>query len=96
VRTTSQWWAQVGTLVGAMAAIATIHAVVIVPSILDASAVRAAEIAKREADGVRQALNAHLADVETIRASLATRGEVEQLSRAIDRIAAQLDRIEAK
>ena len=41
---TGRWWAEFGALLGGIAAIATIHAVVIVPAILDSAELRTQRI----------------------------------------------------
>lgn len=77
-----------------IATVATIHAVVVVPSILDAAENRAREIAADEAGQVREELRQRVTVAEAMHATYVTRAELEQLTRQLDLMQAQLGRIE--
>lgn len=89
-------WKQVGALLGGVVAVATIHGVVIVPSILAASARESLAISKKEIEPLQAQVDGHLASVEVIRATLATKTEIDAIARQITGLEAQLDRIEAR
>ena len=86
----AKWWKEFGAVIGSISAVATVHALVIVPAILDAAALRARDIAREEASSVRMQLDRHLSEVEAIRQTLVTRGELEHLTRSVDKLAAEV------
>lgn len=94
------WWQDFATVLGAVAAVATVHAIVVVPSILHAAENRAREIAqaeaRTEAGAVREELRQRSATAESAHQTFVTHAELEQLLRQLDQLEAQLTRIEAR
>lgn len=94
------WWQDFATVLGAVAAVATVHAIVVVPSILHAAENRAREIAqteaRAEAGAVRDELRQRVVTAEAQHASFVTHGELEQVLRQLDQLEAQLTRIEGR
>ena len=76
-------WKQVGTLIGCMAGLATLHGAVIVPAILDAAQARAQKM-----------MDEHLNWTEDVRSKYATRVELEWLRPELTRIETRLAAIE--
>lgn len=91
-----KWWHEFGAILAGFAAIATVHAVVVVPSILHAAENRAHELAAGEADIVRQELRQRVVTADAQHAEFVTRAELIQLMRQVDAIHAQLARIEER
>ena len=94
------WWQEFGAVIAGVAAVATVHAIVVVPGILTAAEVRAREIASTEASEqselVRAELRQRVVTAEAQHASFVTRAELEQFAQRFDQIEAQLDRIETR
>ena len=87
-------WMQVGMIIGAMAGLATIHASMIVPAILDHAEITARELDRTVAATARAELQAHLDETEVIRSKYMTKDEFSQFRNELDLIHKQLDRIE--
>jgi hypothetical protein len=87
-------------VLGAMSAVATVHAVVVVPSILHAAEIRAREIAQAEARAeagtLREELRSRVVTADAQHANFVTHGELEQLLRELNAMQAQLTRIEER
>jgi hypothetical protein len=69
-RTDDRVWKQIGAMLGGLVCVATIHALVIVPAVLDAAQVRAAKAIEEAVAPLRQTL-AMQAQLDRIEARLA-------------------------
>lgn len=81
---------------GVMAVLLAIHSEIVVPQILSKAENRAHELAAAEANLVRDELRQRVAVAEQMHATYVTHAELEQLTRQIDLIQAQLQRIEER
>ena len=90
----TRWWQEFGAIIAGVAAIATVHAVVVVPGILNAAENRTHEIAAKESDLVRNELRQRVLTADAQHATFVTRAEMDQFLKRFDQISAQLARIE--
>lgn len=89
------WWKEFAAVLTGIAAVATVHAAVVVPSILHAAEATARRVAAEQASEVRSDLTVHFQEMEKVRQTLVTRHELEQVVKRLEALSTQLDRIEA-